>query len=172
MKHRGGPHAGADVRRASRQITEPRVIGEIQFSFQRAVHFIDQLKCALQLQAGANRLHPQMVFLVDHDAQGLPAVHDHRAPDALRRMLAADQMALDQHLLFQCGKVLQQFGKGILHLRQFFDTRLDQLENLRSLGFLRPAGKCALLEIPGEANAAANDDLMMRPLAAQPFAAS
>ena len=171
MEHGGGAHAGADIRRASGQITEPRVVGEIEFRLERAVHFIDELERALQLQTRADRLHPQVIFLVDHDAQRLPAIHDHGAAHALRRMFAADEVALDQYLLLQRGKVLQQFRKRILHLGQLLDARLDQLENLRPLRFLRPTGKGPLLEVPRQAHAAADHDLMMRPFAAQPFAA-
>ena len=112
-----------------------------------------------------------MILLVDHDAERLPPIHDDGAADALRRVLATDQMPLDQHLLFQRGQILQHFRKGILHFRQLFDARLDQLEDRRALGLFRPAGKGAVPQVARQADAAADDDLMMRPFAAQPFAA-
>src|ERR1700730_17098603 len=107
MKHGGGAHAGADVRRTRRQITEPRVVGEIELRFERAVYFVDELERALQLQTGPDRLHPQMIFFIHHDAQGLAAIHDDRAADTLRGVLAADEMALDEDLLLEGRKVLQ-----------------------------------------------------------------
>ena len=48
-----------------------------------------------------------MIFLVDHDAERLPAIHDHCAACAFGGVLPADQMPLDQHLLFQGGKILE-----------------------------------------------------------------
>ncbi len=139
MQHGRGPHAGADVGRAGGQITEPRVVGEIELRLERAVDLVDELERALQLETGANRLHPQVVFLVHHDAQRLAAIHDDRAAHTLRRMLAADEMPLDQDLFFQRRKVLQQFRERVLHFRQLLDARFDQLEDLRALGFLGPA---------------------------------
>ena len=50
-----------------------------------------------------------MIFLVDHDAERLPAIHDDCAACTFGGVLAADQMPLDQHLFLQSGKVLQQF---------------------------------------------------------------
>ena len=47
-----------------------------------------------------------MILFVDHDAQGLAAIHDHGAAHAFRGVLAADQMAFDEHLFFERGKVL------------------------------------------------------------------
>ena len=77
----------------------------------------------------------------------LAAIHDHRAADTLRRVLAADQMPLDQHLLFQRGKILEQLRKRILHLGQLLHARLDQLQNLR----------CAPLSSPSRERHAAGD---------------
>ena len=57
-----------------------------------------------QLQAGADRLHAQMIFFIDHDAERLPPIHDNRAADTLGRVLATDEMALDQHLFVQLPK--------------------------------------------------------------------
>src|SRR5438477_10898256 len=84
-------------------------------------------------------------------------------------MLAADQMPLNQYLFLQRGKVLQQFGKRLLHFRKFFYVRLDQFQNRSALGFLRPTGKSAVAQITREPDAAADYDLMMRSLATEPF---
>ena len=70
------------------------------------VNLVDELKCLFQLKTRTNRLHPEMIFLVDHDAERLPPIHHHRAAGALRGMLATDQVALDQHLLVQRRQVL------------------------------------------------------------------
>ena len=109
VKHGGRAHAGADVGRAGGQVAQVLVVGEIELRFQRAVDFIDQLEGALELQAGADRLHPQVILFVHHDAQGLATIHDHGAAHAFGGVLAADEMPLDQDLFLQGRKVLQQF---------------------------------------------------------------
>ena len=98
MQHRGRAHSSTDVRRACGQISKPRIEGEVQFAFERAIDFIDEFECLFQLQAGTNRLHPQMIFLVDHDAKSLPPIHDDCAAGALGGVLATDQMAFHQDL--------------------------------------------------------------------------
>ena len=90
MQHRGRAHTGADVCRTRGQVPNFLVVGELQLVFERGVDLIEKLKCLFQLQPGAHRLHPKMIFLVDHDAQGLPAIHDHGAARALGRVFAAD----------------------------------------------------------------------------------
>ena len=95
---------------------------------------------------------------------------DHAAAGVLGGVLAADEVVLDEHLLFQRGEILHRLGEGVLHLRQFVDARLDLLEDLRALGLLRPAGEGVVAEVAREAHAAGDDDLMMRAVAAQPVA--
>src|SRR5262245_13328709 len=106
MQHRRSTHASPDVRRASGQISKSWIEGEVEFAFKRGVDLIDQLECLFQLKTGTNGLHPEMIFFVDHDAERLPPIYNHRAARAFRGMLAADQVALDQHLLFQRREIL------------------------------------------------------------------
>ena len=110
-----------------------------------------------------------MVLLVDHDAERLLAIHDHRAADAFGRVLATDEMTFHEHLLLERGKILEQLRKGILHFRKRFHLRLDLLEDLGAFGLFRPAGKGALAQIARQPHATADDDLVMRAFAAQPF---
>src|SRR5262245_46058917 len=98
MEHGRGSHASADVSWTGCQVTKASVIGEIEFRFEGTVNFIDELEGTLQLQTGTYRLHPQMVFFVDHDAQGLPPIHDNGTSHTLRRMFTANEMPLDQYL--------------------------------------------------------------------------
>ena len=55
------------------------------------------------MQPRTDRLHAQVILLVDHNAEGLLAIHDHGAADAFGGVLAADEMALDQDLLLERG---------------------------------------------------------------------
>ena len=109
MQHCRRAHARADIGRTGRQITEALVVSELELVLQRGVDLIEKFKSLFQLQTRAHRLHPQMIFFIDHDAERLPPIHDHCAAGAFGRMLAADQMTFDQHLFLQSGEVLQQF---------------------------------------------------------------
>ena len=112
-----------------------------------------------------------MVLFVYHDAKGLAAIDNDGAAYVLRGVLPTNEMPLDQDLLFQRREILQHFRKRILHFRQLLDAWFNQLKDLSALGFLGPPGKGALPEISCEPDAAADHDLVMRPFAAQPFAA-
>ncbi len=111
MEHGGGAHPGADVGGAGGQVTKMLIVSDIELALEGAVDFVDQLEGVLQLQPGANRLHPQMILLVDHDAERLFAVHRDRTANSFGRVLAADEVALDQNLLLERGKVLEELGK-------------------------------------------------------------
>src|SRR6476469_9681877 len=111
MEHCRSAHASADVCRASRKIPETLIVGDVEFAFESAVNFVDQFERAFQLQSRANRLHPEMIFLVDHDAKRLLAIHDDRTATAFGGVLPTDEMALDEHLFFKRRKILKQLGK-------------------------------------------------------------
>ena len=90
MQHRGGAHPSTHIRRARGQVSKPRVESKIQFAFKSGIDFIDKFEGLFQLQTRTNRLHPQMIFFVDHDTEGLPPIYDHRAASALRCVFATD----------------------------------------------------------------------------------
>ena len=85
-----------------------------------------------------------MIFFVDHDAERLPPVHHHRAASALGRMLTADQMALHQHLLVQCGQILQTFRKRVLHFGQCFHSRPDLFQDQGAFRLFGPTRKSTI----------------------------
>jgi len=100
VHHGGGAHAGADVGGAGGEVADLGREGEIEFFLQLGVEFIDGLEERLELQAGAERLDPQMVLLVDHDAERTVLADDEAAAGVLGRMFAADEVLLDEDLLF------------------------------------------------------------------------
>jgi len=91
-------------------------------------------------------------------------------PAPARRVLAADEMTLHEDLLLERREILELFGKGILHLGKPFHRRADLLKDGDTLGFLGPAGEGFPLQVAGETDAAAHDDLVVRARAAQPLA--
>ena len=95
VQHRRSAHTGADIGWARGQISESRVVSEIELALEGAVDFIHELESIFQLQTRANRLHPQMIFFVDHDAERLPAIHHHATACALCRVFATYQVAID-----------------------------------------------------------------------------
>ena len=111
-----------------------------------------------------------MILLVDHDAQRLLAVHDDRAADALGGVLAADEVPLDEHLFFQRGELLEVFGEGVVHLRQRLDLGLELFEDGDAVGLLGPAGEGQVAQVAREPHAAADDDVVVRAVGAQPLA--
>ena len=92
--------------------------GEIQPLLERGVHLVDHLENVLELKPRPDGLHPQMILLVDHDRERLPAIHHHRRAHALGGVLAGDEVALDQDLLFQRGEILRIDRKCVAHFRQ------------------------------------------------------
>ena len=83
------------------------IVRDVEFALECAIDFIDELERTLELQPRTDRLHAQVIFLVKHDAEGLLAIHDYRAAKAFGRVFATDEMAFNQDLFFQSGKILQ-----------------------------------------------------------------
>ena len=100
-------------------------VGQAVAQYQRKKNAEQIALYLLQLKTGANRLHPKMIFFVNHDAKGLPPIYDHRATGALGGMLPTDKMAFHQNLPVQRGEVLQAFRKRLLHFRKRFHTCSD-----------------------------------------------
>ena len=95
-----------------------------------------------------------MVLLVDHDAEGLLLIDHDRASRTFGCVFAADEVALDEHLLFQRGKLLKIGGERVVHLRKGFHLWFDQLQDLQAVVLLCPAGKRMATKIPGQSNPA------------------
>ena len=75
--------------------------GEIKRVLQFRICLVDHGKDLVQLESGTDRLHTEVILLVDHEAESLGRVHHNGASSPLGRMLAADEVALNEHLLFQ-----------------------------------------------------------------------
>src|SRR6185295_18741720 len=100
----------------------------------------------------------------------LLSIHDDGGADAFRRVFAGNKVALNEYLLFQRGEILRIDRVRVSHFRERFDLRLDGIEYLEPLGLFRPTGESETAQIPRESHAAADDHLMVRAFAAQPFA--
>ena len=111
MQHRADADACAEIRRARGQVAEVAVEGVIQFFFQFRIKIINRAPRLLQLQSRTQRLHPQMVFLVDHHGKSFFAVQNQAAAGAFRGVLAADEMALDKDLFVERAEIVHRLGK-------------------------------------------------------------
>ena len=166
VHHRRGAHAGADVGRARGEVADLRREGEIELLLHLGVELVDGLEQRLELQPGAQRLDAEVVLLVDHDAERAALGNDEAAAGVLRGVLAADEMLLDEHLLFQRREVLHRVvDDRILHLRQLGHGRLHEGQHLLALGLLGPARERVMIHVAREAQAAAENDAVAAVLA-------
>lgn len=99
------------------------------------------------MQAGAQRLHAEVVFLVDHHAEGFLLVDDEAAAGALGGVLAADEVALDEDLLVEWREVIHRGGEVRGELREGLDGGLDGFEDAEAVGLLGPGGEGMLLQV-------------------------
>ena len=72
MQHGADADAGAEVGRAGGQVAEFGSEGVIELLLQVGIHLVNGRPGLPQLQAGAQGLHAQMIFLVDHHAEAIP----------------------------------------------------------------------------------------------------
>ena len=98
VQHHAHPHAGADVGRAGGQIAQPLVEGVGDLLLDGVVDAVDLFPDALQVEAALQDLDPQMVFLVDHEAECLVLVDGDGAAALAFGQLAADEVPLDEQL--------------------------------------------------------------------------
>jgi len=111
-----------------------------------------------------------MIFLVDHDAERLPAIHDDCAACTFGGVLAADQMAARPAPVSPKRKGPAAILKtNPAFLESFSTCGLISSRIAVPLGFLRPTGKSAIAQIAREPDATADYDLMMRSFAAEPL---
>ena len=112
-----------------------------------------------------------MVLLVDHDAERAVFADDEAAAGILGRMFAADEVLLDEHLLFERRKMFHRVvDDRVLHLGQVGDGGLHEGEHLFPLGLFGPAGEGMAVHVAGQAEPAAEHDAVAAVLASDPFA--
>src|SRR6185437_645711 len=101
MQHGRSPYTGADVGRASCEVSKLIVKGKVKRHFQLAICLVNHVEYFSQLEARANGLHAQMVFFVDHETEGLSGIHHNSTSRSFGRMLPTDKVTLYQNLFFQ-----------------------------------------------------------------------
>jgi hypothetical protein len=114
-----------------------------------------------QFEARADRLHAQVIFLIEHQAERL-AAFDHRGRTiATRGVFAGNQVAFDQHLLLhgiQAGELLRE---AVLHRGERFDRRAQDFQRGTALIAGRPTGKRHVTKIARETDARREHDAVI-----------
>ena len=162
MQHHRGTHAGAEIRRAGGQVTEFRIKGERQTAFQLAVHAVHEFIGTVEVQTGADALNAEVILLIDHDGNALLTIHDDRAARRARRMLAADEMALHEHLFADLAQVSVVLAVAVAHLRQLLDHGAHLFEEVHALSLLAKTRKRKAAQITRQTHTRGHDDLGMR----------
>ena len=90
VQHHADADAGADVRGTGRQEAEPRMEREIDLLGNQVVDLVNVLPGVDQVQAAVHHLDPQMIFLIDHQADLLVTVDGHAAGPFAIGVFAAD----------------------------------------------------------------------------------
>src|SRR5215203_4378900 len=100
MNQYRSPHSGSHVGRTRREIAELGVVRERDPSTKLAVNSIQGGEGGAQFEPGLERLQPEMILLVDHDAQSVGQIHGGTGTQGVLRLepsqLLADEMALEQ----------------------------------------------------------------------------
>jgi hypothetical protein len=158
VHHGGGPHAGAEIGRAGRQVAQRRRKGVVQLLLQRGVELGDGVPRLPELESGAQHLDAEVVLLVDHHGERLVLADDHARPALRAAEFAADQVALDEDLAFQLRELVDGNVQRPLHLRGAGDRPAAQRQQVGALGLFGPAGKGPAREIARQAHAGHEHD--------------
>ncbi len=121
------------------------VIDGKTYSFSKnQIIFLTEFHKVITKQKGSTnyiRFNRSFYCIIDHDTDGLLAIHHRRATRALGGVLATDQVAFDENLLFDRRQVGHLFGKGVAHLGELLDRRTDLGEQIDAVVFLCPTRK-------------------------------
>ena len=162
MQHGAHADARAEVGRARGQVTQFVAEGVRELLLQLGIQPVNRAPRLPQLQAGAQRLHPQVVLLVNHHAKRFVAIQHQAAAGTFRGMFAADEVPLHQDLLVQRVEIVHRLGEGVLHFRQALHRRPDQFKHADALRLFRPARKRRVLQIARQPHAAGHDNPVVR----------
>src|SRR5690242_8173873 len=80
-------------------------------------------------------------------------------------MLTADEMALDEDLFVQRGKIVHRLRKRVLHFRQGRDGGANDIEDTDALGLFGPAGKSRLPDVARQSHATGHYNPVVRAFA-------
>jgi len=159
MEHGGGAHTGANIGRAGGKVAEGGREGEFEFVFEGCIELVGGFPSFEKMEARAEGLKADMIFLVDHDREGFVAVHDEAAPSVLGSVFAADEVFFDEKLFVERGERFHCDGNlGGAHGGKIGHGRLDRFQEFQAIGFFEPTGEREVLHIAGQTDPTGDDD--------------
>ena len=168
VHHHRQSDARAEVGGTGGQVSPSRRKRIIDFRLQRLVHGVDPLDEIVQPQAGCDQLHPQMIFLVDHDAEGFVVGYGDGAGDVGLGQVARDEVSFHKQLAV-ASRGLSQINPDHLLRQVAFENDLPcQVDQLPPLSIAGPHYERESGNIAGQANPAAHDHVGFRTVVAQP----
>ncbi len=170
VHHHADADAGAHVRGAGCEVAVFGAHGIGQPALQRLVHLCQRAKCAVDIKARLDPLQPQVVFLIDHDAEHLAAPENHSPRTLGGGQFAADQVALHQYVAVD----LRHFVDAQLHHALLQVDALQRLKHRQQQFFAllrrRAQRERPCLDVAGQAHPRRHYDVALRALAFEPFA--
>ena len=145
--------------------------GERHLLGDERIELIDLLPGVFQVESAVHHLDPQMIFLVDHQADLFVAVDRDAAGSLAFGVLAADQLALDQKLTVDD---LQLVDVEVLQFARLFDSHhaiAQDRFDVAAIGRAGAADEGEIGQVSCQANAAGNDDVALGSGSPQPLAA-
>src|ERR1035437_4244799 len=139
-----GTHAGSHIRRTGREKTELRVIRKGDPCTKLAVNPIERRVGRTKLETGLQRLHAEVILLIDHDAQAVRQVHGGAATQRMLRLesreLLADEMTLEQNGPVRGTELVHAHHEAFRHGRNLLQRLAHLRENAQALAIARSAG--------------------------------
>ena len=115
VQHRAHANAGAQVGGAGGEIAAFFRVGKIEAMLELGVKLVDGGPGVADLQPRQQRLHAEVIFLVDHHADALVLTEHEAAAGVFRGVFAADEMSLDENLFVERGQLVHAGVEAVLH---------------------------------------------------------
>ncbi len=129
--------------------------------FDQVIDAVDLLPGRVQVQTALHHLDPQMVFLIDHQAEFLTGVNGHRPSPFGLRVLPADQLAFHQELAVD---ILQHGDVDVAEVSPLVDLLDPFAQHAFDLGAIligALADEGELGQVACQANAAADHNVRL-----------
>ena len=170
VQHDAGPHGGAHVRGAGREVPEFGREGVRDLLFQAVVDGVGLEPGLLELDAGEDDLQAQVVLFVGHDGHALGGVDGHAALALGGGEFAADEVALHEAPPVDLGHVGQLEPRDVVRA----ERRQDGLPQVRFefLSLFRPEARREgpARHVSGQPHPRGQDDVALGSAGRQPRA--
>ena len=161
MQHRRGAHARAHVGRAAGEIAPLGIEGIYALRPQGVVGGECQFRRTLQLHARQQTLYAQMVFLIEHDRDGLARGDQRRRALWVFEQVVADEMMLHQTPPLVVAEVVDAQKRERAALGAVFHRLMGAGDDLFRRLARQFRGKGKILIVSRQPHTAGNDDVLL-----------